>query len=494
MILVAPILLPLLFIILSLIMKKNSLIQKISGLAGAVFLLIFSVLLFVKVNSAGIQVMHMGEWPAPYGITMVADLFSALMILVSGIIGFCSAVYSFNSIDHERHSARFFLFFHAMLMGVNGVFLTGDVFNMYVWFEVMLISSFVLMTLGNRKLQLEGAIKYVVLNLVSSLLFFAGAGLLYGQTGTLNIADLALQTSQQNFSGMNISAVLFFIAFGIKSAVFPFFFWLPASYHTPPVAVTAFFSGLLTKAGAYAMIRFFTMIYASEVQFWNTIFIITAAITMIIGVITAAPQNDIRKLLLFHIVSQMGYILMGLGIYSSLAISGTIYFILHNAIAKTNIFFVAGLIKKAGGSYSLDKLGELQNSRQLLALLFFIPAIALAGIPPLSGFFGKYMLAKAGLDAGKYFIAGVSLFVGLMTLFYMIRIWNGAFLKPRPENVSGGKDEKGGLHFALVFPSAVLGLVTIALGIGAGYILPVTSEAAGQLLNANEYIEKVLGK
>jgi multicomponent Na+:H+ antiporter subunit D len=218
----------------------------------------------------------MGGWDAPFGIVLVVDYLSALMLMVSSLILIAVSLFAIRFLPDEIPLPRFYFFFFTLTMGMNGAFVTGDVFNLYVWFEVMLISSFVLITMGKKKEQLEGGIKYLALNLVGSFLFLAGLGLLYGKTGTLNMAHLAeiLKNDDQALL-MNTSAILFFVAFGIKAAVFPLFFWLPSSYHTPNITITSLFAGLLTKVGVYTLIRFFTLFFVHDQQFWHNLLLIS---------------------------------------------------------------------------------------------------------------------------------------------------------------------------------------------------------------------------
>jgi len=494
--LMLPLVLPVLAAIVSLFAKNSLNFRKASGVFFTLAQLVVAVIILVKVYRDGILVLHVGSWPAPFGITLVADMFSAIMLFFAGLIGFSVSVYALGLMDERRLKFHFYLLFNILLLGVNGAFITGDVFNLYVWFEVMLIASFVLITLGGERKQLEGAVKYVTINMVASMLFLAAAGLLYGKMGTLNMADLAMKL--QNDPSSNLvasSAMLFFIAFGIKAAVFPFFFWLPASYHTPPVAVTALFAGLLTKVGVYAMIRFFTLFFIPLGGIWKELFLITGGLTMLIGVFTAASQYDIRRILSFHIISQIGYMIMGLGFFTPLGIAGAIYYMGHNIVAKTNTFMVGGMVSKLKGTFELKSIGGLYKTRPYLALLFIIPAFALAGVPPLSGFFGKFILVKAGFDSHHFFVTAVSLFVGLITLFSMIKIWNEGFWKKQPEEadeVVNYPEQKVG--FSLIFPSVVLGLFSIGMGVAVGFFFDFCMTAAQQLLEPSAYIHAVLGK
>jgi multicomponent Na+:H+ antiporter subunit D len=395
--------------------------------------------------------------------------------------------------DRKKHLTRFYFFFFSLILGINGAFITGDIFNLYVWFEIMLLSSFVLITLGFSKDQMRAGIKYMALNLIGSLFFLAGIGLLYGKTGTLNMAHLAeiLMNDDQSIL-INSSAMLFFLAFGIKAAVFPLYFWLPASYHTPDITVTSLFAGILTKVGVYAMIRFFTLFFVQDPLFWHNLLFVIAGFTMLAGGMAAISRYETRKILSYHIISQIGYMIMGLAIFTPLGIAGAIFFTLHNMLAKTNTFVVSGLINRMRGSYSLKEVGGLFRESPLLATLFIIPAFALAGIPPLSGFFAKFILIKAGFEDGHYWITGIAVLTGLMTLYSMIKIWNEAFLKKAPEQRSS--KEPVSLGFVDLLPSIILGSATILMGIFAASLVDLSLQAGDALLDPVLYIESVMSK
>ncbi len=491
---ILPIVVPLFFIILLLFIPSQSKLGPYIAIAGTFILLIVSVLIFLKVREEEILVLQSGRWPAPFGISIVIDLFSAFMLLMSGIIGFTVGVYALAQVDHERLYSRFFVFYLGVLMGVNGAFTTGDIFNLYVWFEVMLLASFVLISLGNEKQQLKGALKYVTMSLVGSMFFLAGIGLLYGNTGTLSLANLAEIFKNQEESFLtNSSAILFFIAFGIKSAVFPLFFWLPASYHLPPVSVTAFFAGLLTKVGIYSMIRFFSMFFYGDFSFLQILLLTIGGLTMVIGVLTAASQYSMRKILSFHIISQVGYMVMGLGLFTVAGVAGAIFFVVHNIFAKTAAFLSSGIVHKLTGSYDLKSVGGLYKKYPLLSLLFLIPAMSLAGIPPLSGFVGKLYLIVAGIEAKQFVITGVAVAVSLLTLFSMLKIWNEVFWKPSPK-ATENRTIKINISPAMIIPLVILSLGTILLGIFGNFFLEISNNAAEQLLNPDVYIEAVLNK
>lgn len=496
--LVLPILITMAMAAFSLLLWRRPRAQLALGGMGMAALLIVALALLYEVQATGIQVTQIGSWPAPFGITIVADLFSAIMIVLAAIIGLATTVYSFAEIDKRREAFGYYPLLQILLMGVCGAFLTGDIFNLYVWFEVMLIASFVLLALGGERGQIEGALKYVTLNLMSSALFLTALGVLYGVVGTLNMADLSRKLSSVAQPQLITAlAMLFFVAFGVKAAVFPLFFWLPASYHTPPAAVSAVFAGLLTKVGVYALIRVFTLLFLNDTGYTHTLILIIAGLTMATGVLGALAQNEFRRILSFHIVSQIGYMIMGLALFTPLALAGSIYYIIHHIIVKTNLFLVSGVARRLGGTYELKQLGGLYKTNPALALLFMIPALSLAGLPPLSGFFAKLALVQAGLAVGQYAIVLTALAVSLVTLLSMMKIWNEAFWKPAPQAQMSAQSalpatSPRGLALQ-VGVIAALAALTLAIGLGAQPVFTLATEAAQQLLDPSIYASAVLG-
>ncbi len=505
MLLLLPPLIPFLTAIVLLLLWGRQRLQRLVSLVGAAALLLAAVALLLTVRADGILVVHVGGWEAPFGITLVADLFSAIMVVLTGLMGLAVAIYALADIDAPRQAFGYHPLYHILLMGICGAFLTGDIFNLYVWFEVMLIASFVLLALGGERAQLEGAIKYVTLNLVASSIFLTAVGILYGLTGTLNMADLAQNLTLEALRASRITeaqpelvttvAMMFLVAFGIKAAIFPLYFWLPAAYHTPPAAVSAIFAGLLTKVGVYAIVRVFTLLFRQEPEITSLLLLVISGLTMFVGVLGAASQNEFRRILSFHIVSQIGYMIMGLGLFSPLALAGTVFYIIHHIVVKTNLFLISGLVNRLHGTYQLSFLGGLYRSRPLLGLLFLIPAFSLAGIPPLSGFWSKFVLVRAGLELEQYVIVAVSLVVSIMTLYSMTKIWAEVFWKERPvldgQAPAGEAKLSSGGWLARVLPVAVLATITVLIGLWAEPVFSLSLEAAEQLLDPAGYISAV---
>lgn len=490
---ILPVLVPLATGILSILSWRRMAWQWAMAVSGATALLAAAVTLLVAVSRHGILVVQAGNWPAPFGISFVADLLAAIMVVLAAAVGLAVVVFSRRTIDEGRQQFGYYSLVMVLLAGVCGAFLTGDLFNLYVWFEVMLIASFVLTALGGERQQLEGAIKYVTLNLISSAIFLAAVGVLYGVTGTLNMAHVAAVLEEGSRPELvPVMAMLFFVAFGIKAAVFPLFFWLPASYHTPPVAVSALFAGLLTKVGVYALIRVFTLIFVQDIGFTHGIILAVAGLTMLSGVLGAAAQNEFRRVLSFHIVSQIGYMIMGLGLYVPLALAGSVFYLIHHIIVKTNLFLVSGIAHRLRGSFELARLGSLWRTHPWSGILFLIPALSLAGIPPLSGFWAKFVLVRSGLETGSTVIVATALVVSLLTLFSMTKIWGEAFWKEAPAE-SGLADEAVRVPASMVAPVVGLALVTVAIGLVGGPVFDLSMRAAEQLLDRTQYIQAVLG-
>jgi multicomponent Na+:H+ antiporter subunit D len=484
-----PILVPLVTAALLLLAPKRPLLQRLVALASSTALLGSGVMLFMAVDARGIQVLQVGNWPAPFGITLVADLLSALLVVAVGVVAVAVSAAAFAGVDPKREAFGYHPLIQILLMGVSGAFLTGDLFNLYVFFEVMLVASFVLMALHRTRAQLEAAFKYVTINLIASSIFLTALGLLYGMAGTLNMADLARVWPSIRATGMDaVLAVLFVMAFSVKAGLFPLFFWLPASYHAPPAPVGAVFAGLLTKVGVYALMRIFTLLLQDGPGFLMTLLLTMSVATMVIGLVAAQRERDFRRILSFNLVGHIGYTTASLSVLTPAALAGGIFYVLHHIVVITNLFLVSGVLLRLRRTTDMSGLGGLYGRRPLFAALAMVPIFSLAGVPPLSGFVGKLAIVEGTLVPGSYLIGTLVLVVGLLTLASMGRTWVEAFWGPSPDAA-----DTAAPGAPLLIAISGLSAVTLAISIAAGPIFDVTRRAAEQLLNQHHYIDAVLG-
>ena len=486
-----PVLLPLAAAMLTVALWGRLRAQKITGMVAVVLLLAGAGLLLGQVITEGIQTVQFGGWEAPFGIGFAADRLGSIMVLVNSFLALAVAIFGLAGVTRSQSHGGFQPLFLGMIAAINGAFLTADIFNLYVWFEIMLITSVGLLLLDRSRAQLDGAMRYLVLNLFGTVLFLTAVAMLYGMTGTLNMADLAVQLPLvERGPGLVVAALLFLVSFGIKGAYFPLFFWLPASYHTASITVSAIFAGLLTKVGVYATYRVFTLILPADAPGLRELIAIVAALTMVVGVFGAAIQWDVRRILSFHIISQIGYMLFGLAIGTQAAMAGSVFYLVHHMIVKTNLFLVAGALQASLGTFDLRRAGGLLKARPLLAALFLVPALSLGGIPPLSGFWAKYLVIDASFSSGEAWLGGLGLFVGLLTLFSMSKIWIEAFQKPAPEDAEPARR----VPAAMLVASALLGLVTVWLGVQPEPLLQFAGDTAASLADPAGLIDTVLGQ
>lgn len=499
---ILPVIAQLFIAIFLLIFWRNTGLQKTVSVLGSLMALIAAIWLFSKVWADGIHIMNAANWNAPFGIVFVADVFSSTMVLLASIAGLAVSIFATASVSRQRAQYGFFPVFHLLIMGLNGAFLTGDIFNLYVWFEVIIISSFVLLTLGGRKGQIEGAVKYMAMNILASMIFLTGIGMLYGITGTLNMADLSLKVAAvENRNLINLTAIFFIVGFGIKSAVFPLYFWLPSSYHTPPSAVAGIFGGLLTKVGIYALFRIFTLIFEPDL-FLKTLFIVIAVLTVMTGAFGAAIKQNIRRMFSYLIVCHIGFMVAGLGLFNKVAIMGAMFYLIHDIVIKTNLFLVAGVIRSIGGSMYLDKLGGLYASWPKLSLLMAVVFFSLVGIPPLSGFWPKVYLFEAAFMENSYFFIAALIIGSFVTLYTIARIWVLAFWKEAPVGELDRRSVLGVMDFVswprpkqalLILPIVLLAAVSLYIGLAAEHIVMLVDHIAVEMMDPTPYIQAVLG-
>ncbi|MFF0493895.1 Na+/H+ antiporter subunit D [Nocardia sp. NPDC004068] len=513
-----PVLIPLLTAAATLIAGRRPRVQQGISIAALTAVVVVAGLLLHQADRHAMAAVQVGGWGTPIGITLVVDRLSAAMLLVSAIVLLAVLVFAVGqgiSDGSERQPTSIFQPTYLVLSaGVSIAFLAGDLFNLFVGFEVLLTASFVLLTLGASAERVRAGVSYVMVSMVSSMIFLIGIALAYAATGTLNLAQMAERMGTVPTGTRGGIYAMLLVAFGIKAAVFPLSNWLPDSYPTAPAPVTAVFAGLLTKVGVYAIIRMHTLLFPSGR--FDRVLLICGLLTMLIGILGAIAQSDIKRLLSFTLVSHIGYLMFGVGLNSTAGLTGTVFYVAHHILVQTTLFLVVGLIERQAGSASLSRLGGLLAASPALAVLFGIPALNLGGIPPLSGFIGKVTLLQAGVADGSVtawvLVAGAVL-TSLLTLYAMARVWSKAFWRPRVQAPQGDLsdaapsalidestdvlfDERadvGRMPRLMLAPTVALLAVGLAMTVFAGPILGIAGRAATELRDRSAYLETVLG-
>jgi len=492
--------------VIGVFLKERVRIARVLGVMSflATASLAIGLLIHLRSHPTGILVSQMGAWPAPYGISVVFDSLSGLLLAASSLVALACYVHSFSTVEPIAEKRYFHPMVQLLMFGVNLAFLTGDLFNLFVSFEIMLMASYCLLTFGGTRLQMTQAYKYVLLNLVGSTLFVIGAGLVYGMTGTLNFADLALFVSKRQAEGRSLPpgfaalSISLLLVFGLKGAIFPLWFWLPDTYYTCNVSIAGLFAGMLTKVGIYAIARTFPMIFAHGNSDANRIVMpllaVSAAFTMFLGVLGAVSHHNIRRILAVHVISQVGYMVFGLALMTGVALAGCLFYMIQHMVVKSCLFLCCGIMERHTGTDDLEKSGGLLKRDWYLGVVFFIAAMSLVGLPPLSGFFGKLVIIREGWES-KWWLSIFGLLTGALTLLSMLKIWGYAFWSPSakaiertPQNMSNTSS----LRPAYV-GATLLVLVALFLGFGAQPVYDIAFRAGNQLVNPDEYISAVLG-
>lgn len=454
---------------------------------GAATASAFAILYEVANN--GSVAIRVGDWPRELGIVLVADLFAALVLPIALSIIFVVELFAIGQ-RRTAWGANPELTGPLLLVltaGVSLAILTGDLFTLFVAFELILVSSYVLLTHQGRRGQVRSGMTYVVMNLFASALFLFGLAMIYGATGTVNLGLLAERIPELSDGARLGIGAWFFIVFGTKAAMFPLFSWLPDSYPTAPTTITAVFAGLLTKIGIYAMIRFHTITGMDEL---GPAMLIIAGVTMIVGAFGALAQSDVKRILSFHVISQIGYMLMGLGLFTAAGTAGAILFLIHHMPVKTVLFLVGGLIENHQGTSTLERSGGLALKRPMIAVLFAIPALSLAGLPPFSGFVAKLGVISAGIEANHTLIVIVALGAGALTLLSMAKIWIGVFWGEATEaSSSPPANPSSKANRSLMIGATSLAVAgTLTISALAGGLYDLSDRAATDLRNENSYI------
>ncbi len=488
-----PFIIPLGAAALSIIAGRSRRIQRVLSVSALAATLAVSVALLTGADDHGYVVHQAGGWAADIGIVLVVDRLAGLMLVVSSLVLLAVMVFAISDAQEEEQRVGFHPLYLVLAAGVSASFVTSDLFNLFVAFEMMLAASYVLITLGGRPDQVRSGMSYVVISLVASTLFITVLALLYSATGTVNMADLSERLSELDPAVRAAFALALLVVFGIKAGLFPLFFWLPDSYPTAPGPVTAIFAGLLTKVGVYAIIRTQTLMFDTPDWMGSTLLVI-ASLTMVVGVLGAIAQDDMKRILAFHIISQIGYMIFGLGLFTVAGVAGAVFYIVHHIIVKTALFLVAGLVARRSGSSRLSEVGGLVRTAPAIALLFAVPAMSLAGLPPFSGFLAKFALVDAGLDVSRWSVVGVSLAVGLLTLYSMTKIWAGVFWGAAEEVPvhEPRHDGRLGSPVGMLAATASLALASLAVSVWAAPLYDIAERAATDLLAPTGYVDAVL--
>jgi len=500
---VLPVLLPLLGAAATVVAGRSAATQRIIGVTVLAAVAAVAAVLLVMADRDGPVVAEIGGWPAPVGIVLVADRISALLLLISTIVTLAVLVYAIDQriVDYGRRTASttFHPIFLVLSAGVSLAYLTGDLFSLFVAFEIMLAASYVLITRRTDATRIRSGMTYVIISLASSLLFLTTVALVYAATGTVNLADVATRVAELPTGLQTVLALLVVVTFGIKAAIVPLHFWLPDSYPNAPAPVTALFAGLLTKVGIYALLRTRTLIFPEDHP--STLLLVLAAVTMIVGVLGALAQNDLNRLLSFLLVSHIGFMIFGLAVSDAQGVAGTALYVVHHITVQATLFLVSGLITRRTGTVSIDAMGGLAKRAPLLAVLFAIPALTLAGVPPTSGFVAKLALLQAGADDGPAtaIVAGVVILASLLTLYAVMRVWVRVFWgepkEPLPDPDPHDDLVVGTARTSrpMVVASAALVVVSIAIAVAAGPLSGITSRAGDDLVDRTPYRTAVLG-
>ena len=493
-------------------------LQRTIALATLAALTVIAAVMIIVADTHGIQTVQMGGWDAPVGITMVADRLSSIMLFVSSIVLFAVMWYGISQGlrdgDDDDPVAVFLPTYMLLSMGVNLSFLAGDLFNLYVGFEVFLVASYVLLTLGASPQRVRAGIGYVMVSMASSMVFLFALALVYASVGTVNMAQAGIRMEELPNGTRAAIFATFIVAFGIKAAIFPLDAWLPDSYPTAASIVTAVFAGLLTKVGVYAIIRVRSTVFTDGSL--DSTLMVVALLTMIVGVMGAIAQNDIKRLMSFTLVSHIGYMIFGVALGSVEGLSGAIFYAVHHILVQTSLFLVVGLVERQAGSSNLRRLGSLLYTAPVIGVLYLIPALNLGGIPPLSGFLGKVMLIQAGAEDGSWLawvLIGGAVVTSLLTLYAMMSVWSQGFLRDRadapegdvvlarPANLvardetvaSGDRDDVGRIPVGMFLSTALLVATSTAITFVAGPMSNITDRAAQSATDLSIYRGAVLG-
>ncbi len=486
--LVVPLIIPIITAVILVFLREQIILQRIISIVTMIFISIISLLLLNVVQTEGIIRLDFSGWLPPFGILFVADSFSILLVLTANIITSICLLYAFSTIG-ERHEKMFFYPFVLFLVaGVNGSFLTGDIFNLFVCFEVMLLASYVLVALGGGRRQLRESLKYVLINVVASWMFLIALAFLYGTVKTLNMAHIAVRVAEGGQDPLLTTvAILLLIVFSLKAGLL-LFFWLPGSYSVPPTVVQALFAALLTKVGIYALIRTFTLMFPLNQDVTHTIIGVMAGITLIAGCMGALSGRDIYTIATYNVIIGVGFILIGLAVGTESAITGAIYYLVHDMLAKALLFLLVGMMFYVSGESVVKKMSGLIQNYPLFGWIYFLVMLALAGIPPLSGFMGKVLIGQGAIEAGSYVLLAIGFASSIIVLYSLLRIFLASFFGETTISYEDRKPIPKGAYLSFI----LLAVSIVVVGVGAESLAVYVKDAARTLMNPSIYIDAIL--
>jgi len=510
---VAPMLAALGAAVLALLLRSYPRLQRgVSVLGGLAYGAgVLSLAVRVAADADRRLVYQVSDWTAPFGISLIADPLSVLMLGLTAVVSLAALVYSLWFVSTEDARLSYHPLYHFMIVGVTGSFLTGDVFNLFVWFEVMLMSSYVLVVFYSGPDQTRAALLYSLLNLVGSAVMLLAIGGLYATTGTLNMADMARRLAEPAAYGIDpapvlgISAVLLSV-FALKAGIVPFQFWVPAAYEAAPEPVTAVLAGVVKKVGIYAIVRLYFMVFAaaslpvslpgiggdSFLAFFGPVLFVAAAASILLGGIGALGQEGMDGLLAYSSIGQIGFVVLPLAIaatapeFRALGVAAALVYAVNHGLAKSLLFLVAGAVRRGTGTDRFAELGGLAGREPVLAGSFFVGGLALVGIPPLTGFFGKFLVFDVAGRAGSTLGLAVALVGAVFTIAYVTRAWNRGFWGDAGPAVAASTRQP-----ALVAVAAGLAALVVLLGAGFDPLFEAVENAAEAALDAESYVEAV---
>ena len=484
---VLPIIIPLLAGIIIAFFNKNLPIARTLSKIFIVINLFVTAYVTYLVFTQGIIVLETGSWEAPYGIIFVADPLSIILVLTTNILTTACLFIAPKLVNDLQEKYYFYTLVFLLISGVSGAFLTGDLFNLFVFFEVLLMASYGLIVLGGGKVQLRESLKYVLINLFSSIIFVTTVAFLYGIVGTVNMAHIAERVQELEHTGiLTTIGIVFFFVFATKAALFPLYYWMPKSYTVPNPVVSALFGALLTKVGIYSIMRIYTLIFVGDIEFTRNFFIIIAGLSMLAGVIGALSTNNIKLIISYNVIPSIGFILLGIALANESGLGGATYYLMHDMLIKTTLFLIIGVIVYVAGTSNLKNISGLIHYYPGLGWSLFIATIILAGIPPFSGFIGKLLLLKGSVENDQILIIIIALLSSLLILYSVMRIFIEGFWGEKKQAFKVKPIR------SMLTPIVFLLAISIFLGIGAEFVYPYVNETALYLLDPEIYINAVL--